>query len=207
MKKILLLTFMLMFSVILNAQIVENFDSNKFGWIETVQRDGKTIITEGVMRIEGKKPVENIWEINANSSRAITSCYAPFDPKKNFIFKCKAKANRISESGFFGLIFDYIDDFNHTAFYIAKFDKDVIVVYDKVVEKDIVGRRINTLKLKELKNTELSFELKSTYDKLELYCNNMLAMEIRHSPIESTGIGFIVMGQQIVDFDDVELIQ
>lgn len=35
----------------------------------------------------------------------------------------------------------------------------------------------------------------------------MLAIEARYLPLESNGFGFYVLGEQIVDFDNVEFIQ
>lgn len=207
MKRIIIFLSLLLCAVTANAQMVETFDSNKFGWIETVQKKGSAIITEGVMRLEGKNALEDIWGRSNSDVVVLTSCYAPFDPLKNFTFKCDAIAKRINDKGFFGLVFDYMDDFNYSAFYICKWDKNAIVWYRRVKDGEVIGERIADLKLKQKRNAEFAFELKSSFDRIEFYCNEMKAMEVRYNPIKYCGIGFVVIGQQTVDFDNVEFIQ
>ena len=190
-----------------NAQNVETFDSNKFGWLESVEKDGSAIITEGVMRLEGKNALDDVWSLKSNESQVVTSCYAPFDPQKNFTFKCDAIAKKINDKGYFGLIFDYMDNYNYSAFYIFKGDKNAMVMYHRVKDNEIIGYRLADLKLKEKKNAAFAFELRSSFDRVEFYCNDMKAMEVRYNPIQYCGIGFAVFGQQTVDFDNVQFIQ
>lgn len=159
------------------------------------------------MRLEGKNALDNIWGINLGVSQVITSCYGPFDPRKNFIFKCEALAKKISNKGYFGIIFDYKDDSNYSAFYICKGDKNAMVHYERAVEGKIVGTRTADIKLKQKRKAAFDFELRSSYDKVEFYCNDMLAMEVRYNPVMFCGIGFSIYGQQTVDFDNVQFIQ
>ena len=182
MKRIIIICSLLICAAVANAQNVETFDSNTFGWIESVEKDGSAIIVEGVMRLEGKNALDDIWSLKAGSSQIITSCYAPFDPQKNFTFKCDAVAKKINDKGFFGLIFDYKDN-------------------------EIIGQRLSDLKLKEKKNAAFAFELRSSFDRVEFYCNDMKAMEVRYNPVQYCGVGFGVFGQQSVDFDNVQFIQ
>ena len=207
MKRIIIICSLLICAAVANAQNVETFDSNTFGWIESVQKDGSAIIVEGVMRLEGKNALDDIWNLKAGSSQVITSCYAPFDPQKNFTFKCDAVAKKINDKGYFGLIFDYMDNYNYSAFYILKGDKNAIVLYHRLKDGKIVGHRFADLKLKEKKNAAFAFELRSSFDRVEFYCNDMKAMEVRYNPIQYCGIGLAVFGQQTVDFDNVQFIQ
>ena len=207
MKRIIIICSLLICAAVANAQNVETFDSNTFGWIESVEKDGSAIIVEGVMRLEGKNALDDIWNLKAGSSQIITSCYAPFDPQKNFTFKCDAVAKKINDKGFFGLIFDYMDDYNYSAFYIFKGDKNAMVLYQRVKDNEIIGQRLSDLKLKEKKNAAFAFELRSSFDRVEFYCNDMKAMEVRYNPVQYCGVGFGVFGQQSVDFDNVQFIQ
>ena len=207
MKRIIIICSLLICAAVANAQNVETFDSNTFGWIESVQKDGSAIIVEGVMRLEGKNALDDIWSLKAGSSQIITSCYAPFDPQKNFTFKCDAVAKKINDKGFFGLIFDYMDDYNYSAFYILKGDKNAKVIYHRLKDGKIVGCRSADLKLMEKKNAAFAFELRSSFDRVEFYCNDMKAMEVRYNPVQYCGVGFGVFGQQSVDFDNVQFIQ
>ena len=207
MKRIIIICSLLICAAVANAQNVETFDSNTFGWIESVGKDGSAIIVEGVMRLEGKNALDDIWNLTAGYSQVITSCYAPFDPQKNFTFKCDAVAKKINDKGYFGLIFDYMDNYNYSAFYILKGDKNAIVIYHRLKDGKIVGYRSADLKLKEKKNAAFAFELRSSFDRVEFYCNDMKAMEVRYNPIQYCGIGLAVFGQQTVDFDNVQFIQ
>ena len=204
MKKIITIVALFICTAI-HAQNIETFDSNNYGWVETVKNNGSAIITEGVMRLKCKTTIFS----QPNDRNIQTSCYAPFDPNKNFIFKCTAIAKKISLAGAFGLIFDYMDDYNYSAFYIGKLpsQKNAVVIYERVVDNQVVGRRVSDLKLTSKKNVEFNFELKSMFDKLELHCNEMKVMEVRYNPIKYSGIGLVVYGEQSIDFDNVEFIQ
>ncbi len=207
MKRIIIICSLLICAAAVNAQNVETFDSNKFGWLESVEKDGSAIITEGVMRLEGKNVLDDVWSLKSNESQVVTSCYAPFDPQKNFTFKCDAIAKKINDKGYFGLIFDYMDNYNYSAFYIFKGDKNAMVMYHRVKDNEIIGYRLADLKLNQKKNAAFAFELRSSFDRVEFYCNDMKAMEVRYNPIQYCGIGFAVFGQQTVDFDNVQFIQ
>ncbi len=207
MKRIIIICSLLICAATTHAQIIETFDSNTFGWIESVEKDGSAIIVEGVMRLEGKNALNDTWLLKPGISQVMTSCYAPFDPQKNFTFKCDAIAKKISDKGFFGLVFDYMDNYNYSAFYICKGDKNAKVLYERVERGELIGRRTVDLKLKQKKNATFAFELKSAFDRLEFYCNGMKAIEVRYNPIDYCGVGFVVYGQQTIDFDNVQFIQ
>ena len=209
MKKNIAICMLFMSVAIAHAQNIETFDSNRFGWVEAVYKDKSAVITEGVMRLECKQTLASLLSLTPSERMIQTSCYAPFDPKLNFTFKCTAVAKKVNAEGFFGLIFNYMDDYNYSAFYIGRepLQKNAVVIYDRVVDNKIVGRRVSELKLTSKKNAEFDFELKSSFDRLEFHCNEMKVMEIRYNPIQYSGIGFGVYGQQTVDFDNVEFIQ
>ena len=205
MKKFILLTVLLVSTATLNAQykIHDTFDDNKFAWTEIVTKDTKALIEEGVMRLQGKNDLES-----KKTSVAMTSCYAPLDPTKNFTIKCKSNVRKLNSDGYFGIIIDYMDDYNYSAFYLEKGDKNnAIVSYERVVDGELVGSRKSDLKLQAKKDINIEFEIRSLLDKLQFYCNGMQTIEIRYNPIKYTGMGFIVFGDIQVDFDDLEIIQ
>ena len=98
-----------------------------------------------------------------------------------------------------------MDDYNYDAFYLSN-EK---VFYYRVVEGEIVGRRYSDVKIfKRLKEHELS--VKSSFNKLEFYVNNVKALEIRNAPVNYSGLGFGVWaedGKQTADVDYIEFIQ
>lgn len=206
MRKYLLIVALLSVSMMASAQVSDTFDTNKYGWQEYAQKDGSALIVDGVMRLVGNNPLENAWTI---SSRSViqSTCYAPIDPQKNFEIKSTAIVKKISNKGFFGVVFDYKDDGNYSCFYIQKGDKNAIVMYERVYETRVVGRRYTELKLPAKRKAEFDFKIKSNYNDIQFICNDMTVMEVRHQQPQFTGFGFIVIGQQEVDFDNVEFIQ
>lgn len=207
MKKIILTIGFILYALLTSAQIKDTFDSNALGWNETVQKDGEAIITEGVMRLEGKNALNDTWDF-ARSSAVNTYCYAPIDVTKNFTIKCTAIAKKITDKGLFGIIFDQKDEYNQSAFYITKRDKNSLLVrYMYISENIIKGYKESVIKIKETKNAQFDFEIRSTFDRIEFYVNTDKAMELRYYPVEYGGFGFELFGQMTIDFDDVEFIQ
>ncbi len=206
MKRILFICSLLICSSITKAETsaLETFDANLYGWLEFVKNDGSAIIKDGVMKLEGKVDLSSFF---TPSSNIITSCYAPINPRENFIYKCDAIAKRINDAGYFGLIFDYMDDYNYSVFFIGKGDKNAEVIYNRVVDGELVGMRSADLKLKQKRKAEFHFEIRALHDKVVFNCNEMQVMEIRYCPIRCSGIGFCVRGKQSVDFDNVVFIQ
>ncbi len=192
MRKIMLVVaFMAVITA--NAQIVDTFDTNEYGWTETSADDGEALIMDGKMHVEGKN----------SESRISTHCYAPLDIENDFEIKCDAFVKSVSEKNEFGLIVNYRDDYNFIVFRVT----EGAALYERFVDGKLVGRFGNTIKLKSQKKTELKLGLKSTFNKLEFYVNDMKALELRYFPLETTGVGFYVYGKQSIDFDNLEFIQ
>jgi hypothetical protein len=101
MKKMIVLMSLLICTTSIPAQMVEDFESNTWGWSESVQKDGQAIITEGVMMLVGKNEIDDEWSYKRGTSTVLTSCYAPFDPTRDFTYKCVAKAKAINNKGSF----------------------------------------------------------------------------------------------------------
>lgn len=187
-----------------NAQtFTDAFDSNTLGWTEVSSKSGEAIIQDGVMRIEGKIAGGTTLFGYKQPSFIETHCYAGFDVKKNFEIKCEVLAKKISEDGSFGIILDYIDDGNFLAFVIS--NKDAILM--RLSNKELVGCITNKLKLVEKKKAKIDLSIKSTFQKIQFYVNGMMALEARYLPLESNGIGFYVYGEQVVDFDNLQIIR
>lgn len=205
MKKIILLSVLLVSSMTLYAQnkMQDTFDDNKLGWTETVTKDTKALIEEGVMRLQGKNAIGDKKE-----SIAITSCYIPIDPTANFTIKCRGKVKKLNSNGYFGILIDYMDDYNYSAFYIMKGEQNNgVVMYNRVINGELVGKRVSDVKFHAKKDITMEFEIKSLYEKLEFKCNGMQVVEIRYNPIKYAGMGFAVFGDIQIDFDDLEILQ
>lgn len=203
MKKLLVALFALG-TLTVNAQNVkETFDSNTLGWTEVSDKSGEAAIKEGVMHIVGKNSGGSTFFGYKQPSFIETHCYSNLDVTKNFEIKCDAIAKKISNAGCFGVIMNYFDNGNFIVFVI---DNEYAHLM-RFQNNEMVGRISNKLKLVKKKKADLSLSIKNSYQKLQFYVNNMLAIEARYLPLESNGFGFYVLGEQIVDFDNVEFIQ
>lgn len=207
MKRLLFVAVTLMLSLAVNAQFKDTFDSNKLGWTEITGKDGDAVIIDGKMHMEGKKSGNSLFGaltgIQGEPSYIETHCYAPLDFKKDFEIKCDAYVKKINDNNTFGMILNYIDEGNYIAFIITE-GQAALVRYS---DYKLVGRIRADIKLKSQKKAELNLKVKSTFQKMEFFINDMKALEARYLPLESTGIGFCVFGQQTIDFDNLEIIQ
>ena len=202
MKKILIAFFAFACTSVNAQSYKETFDSNNMGWTETSTKQGEAVIKDGVMHMVGTKAGGNTYFGYKAPSFIETHCYSGIDVAKNFEIKCDAIAKKISDDGCIGIVLDYMDDGNFIAFVIGK-DEAYLIRYHN---GDPIGYIRNRLKT-EKKKAALSLSIKSTYQKLQFYVNNMLAVEARFLPLTSNGFGFYVLGEQTVDFDNVEFIQ
>lgn len=198
MKKTLLFIAAMAATVFANAQFKDDFESNKMGWSEFVAKDGEATIKEGKLHLIGKKDISS-----DKTSVSYTYCYAPFDFNKNFSIKAKIFAKKIDDENNFGIMFNYIDEYNYCAFVITQ----DYVYFKKVKEGNLVGLNRNGAKTKNLKKSDVNLEIKSTFNKIEFFINNVKVIEQRYIPMESTGIGFYVIGKGVADFDDLEITQ
>lgn len=203
MKRIIIILFAIA-ALKANAQnYTETFDSNTLGWTEASDSSGEAIIKEGVMRLIGKKSGGSTFFGYRQPSFIETHCYTPLDVTKNFEIRCDAIAKKISNDGCFGVILNYMDNGNFIVFVIANNYAHLMRFYNS----EMIGRISNRLKLSDKKHAELNISIKSTYQKLEFFVNNMLAIEARYLPLQYNGFGFYLLGEQVVDFDNVEFIQ
>lgn len=199
----LIIALLLLGTTAVNAQTVkETFDSNTLGWTEISEDSGEAVIKDGIMHLEGN----GSWGTSrwgfSQPIKIETHCYASLDVSKNFDIKFDAVAGR-TKKGYIGVMLDYIDSGNFIAFV---FDSNSAFLL-RYREGKLIGSIPNYFKMADKKDTKLSVLIKSTYQKLQFYINNMLAIEARYLPLTSNGFGFFVWGIQQVDFDNVEFIQ
>lgn len=191
MKRYFLFTAIL-FSATINAQIKDNFDSNKLGWTEYSSSRSESIITDGHMHLVSK-----------NDDSAITVCYPALDVTRNFEIKCDVLAKKIDDDKTFGIVIDYMDEYNFTVFLVT----EGMAMFRQYKENKLIGRIYAPIKLKEQKRAVVELKIKSEYQKIEFYVNGMKALERRFLHMDSNGVGFIAGGKQKIDFDNFEVIQ
>lgn len=197
MKRILNLLFVFAISVCLHAQVMlDDFETNQYGWTETTQRGGLAIIKDGVMRLEAKSSV-------------YATCYAPFDFNKPFIMSVDVLADKINTWPEFGLMFDFEDDQNYINFVMYR-DKAVLI---RKVADQIVARKEEDLKLEKGKNIALQIEVEYTLNELSFRINGVKALSYRRRVpngeflLGTSGIGFYASYGQKVSFDNLKIEQ
>jgi len=198
-KKYLLLSLLLcMISPNLYAQVMEDdFESNQFGWTESVGKRGVAVIRDGVLHMESKgKPLTS-------------TCYGSFDINKPFILQVEALAKKIDDDKIFGILLDYEDDQNYILFYICEDEANLEIVK----EDKLIGKKQEALKLKKGKRVGIEFEVEYNLNELVYKVNGVRAMSYRRRVAKdefllgTSGIGFFARGGQVIDFDNLKIIQ
>lgn len=203
MRKIIIM-LMVAIASSMNAysQLKETFDSNSWQWTEYAGDKGKAFIIDGVMRLESKS--DKINDFEKAVSEFSTHSYLPMDPTKGFRIKCSAIVSKLEDNKLFGIIFDYIDDYNCCLFMI---ENDLAFIY-KIKEGRIVGYQHNQFKIQgSKKKAKLEIEAKYRGDELEFRVNDVQAIFCRYMPIQSNGFGFFAFGKCKVDIDEVEIME
>lgn len=194
--KTLFISILAFISITTNAQkftFKDTFDSNENGWTEVVDKKGESIIIDGTLKIKSKLAT-GYYE---------SHCFTDLDVRSNFEIKCEVKVKSINEKSNFGLIIDYIDDGNFIAFMVAEGNAQ-LVKYENYI---LTGRISSDIKLKAKKNSDVELLIRNTTGKVIFEVNGMKAIEARYLELKSGGIGFYVMGEQTVAFDNLEIIQ
>jgi len=197
--KIILLSLLLCSTVTdIKAQTMEDdFESNQYGWTESVGKRGVAIIRDGVLHMESKgKPLTS-------------TCYGSFDINKPFVLQVEALAKKIDDDKIFGILLDYEDDQNYILFYICEDEANLEVVK----EDKLIGRKQEALKLKKGKKVGVEFEVEYNLNELVYKVNGVRAMSYRRRVAKdefllgTSGIGFFARGGQVIDFDNLKVIQ
>ena len=197
-KYLLLSLLLCMISPNLYAQVMEDdFESNQFGWTESVGKRGVAVIRDGVLHMESKgKPLTS-------------TCYGSFDINKPFIFQVEALAKKIDDDKIFGILLDYEDDQNYILFYICEDEANLEIVK----EDKLIGKKQEALKLKKGKRVGVEFEVEYNLNELVYKVNGVRAMSYRRRVAKdefllgTSGIGFFARGGQVIDFDNLKIIQ
>ena len=183
---------MLFVAQLANAQMKDDFETNKFGWTEYSSSKGEAVILDGHMHLVSK-----------NDDDAMTVCYPAFDVSRNFEIKCDVMAKKIDDDKTFGIVLNYYDDYNYTAFMVT----EGLAWFKNVKGGKIDGRIYAPIKLKEQRKANVELRVKSSFKKIEFYVNGMKALERRFLHMESNGVALIAGGKQKIDFDNLEIIQ
>ena len=188
--------FTLITSMILNAQqnVVwqDDFSSDK-GW-QTFEfkKQGKAEYTK-----DGKflmKSEEGYYYIS--------KCKTNLNANKNFTISVEAESKSgLKEDSYFGIVFNYLDDYNYMRFVVEQgFAYFMEVKQNEIVrwEKDII---------KNTKAKVFELQLKKSGNTLFFVINDEEALEIERVDIVTNKIGLCVLGKTQVAFDNVKIMQ
>lgn len=176
----------------INAQVKDDFESNKLGWNEYDGSKSSSTIINGSMVLTSK-----------GGTPAVVSCWAPYDISRNFDLKCDVLAKKIDDEKNFGIVIDYKDDYNYIMFGVTEGK----AIMQKFVENKLVAFRMSDIKLKEQRKANVKLEIKHDTGSFKFYVNDMLALEARYLHVESNGIALYAGGKQKISFDNLEIIQ
>lgn len=197
-KKLAICILYIIMGCPLYAQVMEDdFESNQYGWTETIGKRGLAVIRDGAIHLESK------------GGPLTSTCYAPFDINKPFVLSVEALAKKIDDDKIFGILLDYEDDQNYILFYICEGEANLEVCR----ENDIVGRKREALKLSKGKRVGIEFEVEYNLNELVFKVNGVRAMNYRRRVAKddfllgTSGIGFFARGGQVIDFDNLKIIQ
>jgi hypothetical protein len=196
--KVVFISMMICLSVSLSAQnnfyrLVDNFDSNRNRWTESISKKSKAVIQDGVLILESK----------SNKEYAKSTAHLGVSLENNFELSCKCLVKEIEEDDFFGLIFNEKDENNFCAFLVTEGEACLFEHNDKgwnLISKDRV-------KLSDKKNQEVLLSIKNNFSILTFYVNGMEAIKDIRGKINYSGFGFAVSGKQYAEFDDLIVIQ
>jgi hypothetical protein len=197
-KYSILILFLFVIIPSLKAQIMEDdFETNQYGWTESVGNRGIAVIRDGVLHMESKaKPLTS-------------TCYGSFDINKPFILQVEALAKKIDNDKIFGILLDYEDDQNYILFYICEDEANLEVVR----ENKVIGRKQEALKLRKGKKVGIEFEVEYNLNELVYKVNGVRAMTYRRRVarneflLGTSGIGFFARDGQVIDFDNLKVVQ
>lgn len=204
MKKILSIVSLLALSVYfagsLSAQVMaDDFESNDNGWTERVnKKKGTALVSNGVLHMESK-----------DDTSITSTCYAPIDVEKPFVFTVEALAKKIDDDRHFGILFDYEDDDNYILFYLCEEEARLEVSR----EGRVIGRRFERLKLASGKKVGIEFEVEYNLTELIFKVNGIKAMTYRRRVskgeylLGTSGIGFFANGGTVIDWDNLKIMQ
>ena len=182
----------------IQAQVMaDDFESNQFGWTESVGKRGTAVISNGVLHMESK------------SDPITSTCYGAFDINKPFILQVEALAKKIDDDRIFGILLDYEDDQNYILFYICEDEANLEVLR----EGKLIGRKQEALKLRKGKKIGIEFEVEYNLNELVYKVNGVRAMSYRRRIAKdefllgTSGVGFFARNGQTIDFDNLKIIQ
>ena len=204
MKKLLILIGIVIIAITenLNAQRViweDDFETSK-GWSEYEDLTAKVIVKDGVLLIKSK----------SDSYRYISKCKTSLDANKSFNLTAEINVKRgLNLNSMVGIMFDYKDTKNYTAFYI----QNGFAVFEQVKDGTLIRQDKDSIKrnkasfLRNKKDMKFTFEIQKKGSSAMFLVNEEETIDMDEIEMKSNRIAFFVSGNQEATFDNVKITQ
>lgn len=212
MKKLLFTTLLcILVGFVMNAQnrIKETFDSNSFDWTESDyagRHNGTAVIEKGKMTVKSKGEGGIFFTLLFGSSTSTffeTHCYAPLDVQKSFTIRAAVRIAKLRYKNGTGLIFNYKDDGNFSAFVLNREQ----VEYIRYEDGRLVGSMTQSLKWKDRSKVDQEWVVAYDGNRLQFFIGELEIMDIRYVEMNYAGVGFYTYDKQKLTINEVEFIQ
>lgn len=172
--------------------ITDTFDGGKFQWDEAFEKDYTVCIMDGYYLVENKD----------NNRSVFGTADMPIEVGKNFKLKVKINVPKIKKDKYWGIIFDFVDEDNFSAFLVAEKKCKIVNIIDGR------SRRVRQLPiiLSAKKNKDVVIEVERKSNKLTFSVDEMEAATITRL-LSSTCFGFIVEGENSIKVDEISIEQ
>ena len=165
--------------------IVENTSPNVFGQI------GRGLLVGG----------DNALDMHASPMRMVA--YGLYDASLPFSIKIDITVLKRKNGNELGIVFDYKDSENYSAFYI----KDKKLCFHRIVDKKVVQQKETKIEWGKSKKKLMNWEVKSDDDKLIFFNNGYPEMEIKGFEMENSTCGLYLNRAQKIQISKVEISQ
>jgi hypothetical protein len=164
-----------------------------------VTDDGKVYIVDGVLRFDTNSRSDLKYSELAETLSS--HAYLPLDYNKPFKITCDALVDKVSENKHFGIMLSYKDDMNYMFFMLSQ----NWALLGKVTNGNLTNKWKGQMHLPKQKKANLSIEINYRNGDLEIRVDDIQAIHVYDTLIESRGFGFFAYGKTKVDFDNVEV--
>lgn len=192
MKKIIIFLSVLFCFTTIKAQekhvIKETFESNKYQWDEFYESNGTASIQDGYLLLQNKDKISML--------RSVVEL--PINTSSNFKLLFKMKVKKITESDWFGIVYNYEDENNFNCLLIQEKKFKIINNVNGVYSVSRTGGII----LKSGKEKDVIIEMEKRGNKIIFSVDNMEIINITKNIVNNT-FGCCVSGENTVKVDEL----
>lgn len=188
----------------------DDFDTNILNWTECEDcGSGSAIINDGTLLLKSNgenKTAGALITVLCGVPTSIgentffeTHCYAPIDITLPFEITANVIIDRLADERICGFVFNYRDNGNFDCINL----NDKTINYTRFVNNYIVGNIMKGLKWPYTKNVKQDWRFIYNNGNITFYINDIDVLNVKHMPIDFSGIGFCVYGKQTLTVDNI----